>query len=97
VEGISITRRITKRGKNIGDHRDSRGPTGHDADLWQDKLAYPINLLTQRGAFILRPNYHGSGNYGLKWVESICCGKYYDLETPDIQCRRGLSDRERIC
>jgi len=45
---------------------------------------YPINLLTQRGAFILRPNYHGSNNYGLKWVESICCGKYYDLETPDI-------------
>jgi dienelactone hydrolase len=34
---------------------------------------------------VLRPNYHGSGNYGLKWVESICCGKYYDLETPDIE------------
>ena len=60
------------------------GPTGHDGDLWEDNWAYPINLLTHRGAFILRPNYHGSNNYGLKWVESICCGKYYDLETPDI-------------
>jgi dipeptidyl aminopeptidase/acylaminoacyl peptidase len=60
------------------------GPQGADLDLWDDNWAYPINLMAQRGAFILRPNYHGSGNYGLKWGESICCGKYYDLETPDI-------------
>ena len=60
------------------------GPTGFDMDAWDDSWAYPTNLLTQRGAFVLKPNYHGSGNYGLKWVESICCGKYYDLETPDI-------------
>jgi dipeptidyl aminopeptidase/acylaminoacyl peptidase len=60
------------------------GPTGHDSDSWEDNWAYPANLVTQRGAFILRPNYHGSNNYGLKWVESICCGKYYDLETPDV-------------
>jgi len=60
------------------------GPQGWDSDAWDDNWAYPINLLTQRGAFVLRPNYHGSGNYGLKWGESICCGKYYDLETPDI-------------
>ena len=60
------------------------GPQGWDSDAWDDNWAYPISLLAQRGAFILRPNYHGSGNYGLKWGESICCGKYYDLETPDI-------------
>jgi dipeptidyl aminopeptidase/acylaminoacyl peptidase len=60
------------------------GPSGHDSDFWADSWAYPISLLTQRGAFVLKPNYHGSNNYGLKWVESICCGKYYDLETPDI-------------
>lgn len=60
------------------------GPAGHDADAWSDSWAYPITMLTQRGAFVLKPNYHGSNNYGLKWVESICCGKYYDLETPDI-------------
>jgi dipeptidyl aminopeptidase/acylaminoacyl peptidase len=78
------------------------GPTGHDADLWEDNWAYPINLLTQRGAFILRPNYHGSGNYGLKWVESICCGKYYDLETPDINAGvdyligKGFVDADKV-
>ena len=78
------------------------GPTGHDSDSWEDNWAYPINLLTQRGAFILRPNYHGSGNYGLKWVESICCGKYYDLETPDINAgvdyliAKGFVDPDKI-
>src|SRR5216683_2991800 len=78
------------------------GPTGHDSDSWQDNWAYPINLLTQRGAFILRPNYHGSNNYGLKWVESICCGKYYDLETPDIEkgvdalIAKGFVDADKI-
>ena len=60
------------------------GPQGSDKDLWGESWAYPIQLLTQRESFVLRPNYHGSNNYGLKWSESICCGKYYDLETPDI-------------
>jgi len=60
------------------------GPAGADKDLWGESWAYPIQLFTDRGAFVLRPNYHGSNDYGLKWVESICCGKYYDLETPDI-------------
>jgi dipeptidyl aminopeptidase/acylaminoacyl peptidase len=60
------------------------GPAGADLDHWRDSWAYPYQLLTQRGAFVLSPNYHGSSNYGLKWLESICCGNYYDLETPDI-------------
>jgi len=78
------------------------GPAGHDADAWADSWAYPNNLLTQRGAFILKPNYHGSDNYGLQWVESICCGKYYDLETPDINLgvdyliAKGFVDPDRI-
>jgi dipeptidyl aminopeptidase/acylaminoacyl peptidase len=78
------------------------GPSGHDSDSWEDNWAYPANLLTQRGAFILRPNYHGSNNYGLKWVESICCGKYYDLETPDINAGvdyligKGFVDPDKI-
>jgi dipeptidyl aminopeptidase/acylaminoacyl peptidase len=78
------------------------GPTGHDSDSWDDNWAYPTNLLTQRGAFVLRPNYHGSGNYGLKWVESICCGKYYDLETPDINAgvdyliAKGFVDADKV-
>ncbi len=78
------------------------GPTGWDSDAWDDNWAYPVNLMTQRGAFVLRPNYHGSANYGLKWVESICCGKYYDLETPDINMgvdyliSKGMADTDKV-
>ncbi len=78
------------------------GPTGWDSDAWDDNWAYPVNLMTQRGAFVLRPNYHGSSNYGLKWVESICCGKYYDLETPDINMgvdyliSKGMVDPDKV-
>ena len=78
------------------------GPMGSDKDFWNSSWAYPIPLLTQRGTFILRPNYHGSNNYGLKWAESICCGKYYDLETPDINMgvdyliSKGLVDPDRV-
>jgi dipeptidyl aminopeptidase/acylaminoacyl peptidase len=78
------------------------GPMGSDKDFWNASWAYPIPLLTQRGALILRPNYHGSNNYGLKWAESICCGKYYDLETPDINMgvnylvNKGLADPDRV-
>ena len=78
------------------------GPQGVDEDLWGESWAYPLQLLTQRGSFVLRPNYHGSSGYGLKWSESICCGKYYDLETPDINAGvdfligKGLVDADRI-
>ena len=78
------------------------GPMGSDKDLWGESWAYPIQLFTERGAFVLRPNYHGSNNYGLKWAESICCGKYYDLETPDINAgvdyliAQGKADGDRI-
>jgi dipeptidyl aminopeptidase/acylaminoacyl peptidase len=78
------------------------GPMGADKDLWNDSWDYPTNLLTQRGAFVLRPNYHGSNDYGLRWAESICCGKYYDLETPDINMGvdyligKGLVDPDKV-
>jgi dipeptidyl aminopeptidase/acylaminoacyl peptidase len=78
------------------------GPAGFDPDSWTDRPAYPYQLLTQRGAFVLSPNYHGSSNYGLKWAESICCGNYYDLETPDINAgvdyliEKGLVDPEKV-
>jgi predicted peptidase len=78
------------------------GPQGADYDLWDESWAYPIQLLTQRSALVLRPNYHGSSSYGLKWSESICCGKYYDLETPDINAGvdylidKGMADADRI-
>ena len=78
------------------------GPHSEDLDQWGEGIGYPINLYTQRGAFVLRPNYHGSANYGLKWGESICCGKYYDLETPDINrgvdylVGKGLADPDKV-
>jgi len=78
------------------------GPLGADMDSWNDDYAYPTNLYTQRGAFVLKPNYHGSDNYGLKWAESIGGGKYYDLEVPDIEkgvdslLARGLVDPEQL-
>jgi dipeptidyl aminopeptidase/acylaminoacyl peptidase len=78
------------------------GPLGADLDWWDQDYAYPVNLYTQSGAFVLRPNYHGSSNYGLKWAESIGGGKYYDLEVPDIEkgvdalIARGLVDPDRL-
>jgi dipeptidyl aminopeptidase/acylaminoacyl peptidase len=78
------------------------GPSGADLDAWSDRWGYPYQLLTQRGAFVLSPNYHGSSNYGLKWLESICCGNYYDLETPDINSGvddlidKGLVDPDKV-
>jgi pimeloyl-ACP methyl ester carboxylesterase len=78
------------------------GPQGSDKDLWGESWAYPLQLLTQRSSFVLRPNYHGSNNYGLQWSESICCGKYYDLETPDINAGvdyligKGMADADQI-
>ncbi len=78
------------------------GPHLADRDNWSERMFYAPNLLTERGAFVLKTNYHGSADYGLKWGESICCGKYYDLEVPDIEhgvdylIGRGLVDPDKI-
>lgn len=61
------------------------GPASRDRDWWSQSYAYPLVLFNQRGAFVLKPNYHGSSGYGLEFVESIGGGNYYDLEIPDIQ------------
>ncbi len=78
------------------------GPASADYDQWDENSSYPGILHAQRGAFYFRPNYHGSTNYGLEFVESIGYGNYYDLEIPDIEkgvdalIARGLVDPERI-
>ncbi|MBI4513954.1 MAG: prolyl oligopeptidase family serine peptidase [Gemmatimonadetes bacterium] len=78
------------------------GPAAADLDAWSQGWSRPVALLNQKGAFVLKVNYHGSSNYGLDWVESICCGKYYELEIPDIErgvdhlIERGLADPERL-
>ena len=59
------------------------GPFMVDTDRWsEDWSTYP-QLLTQRGAFVLKPNYHGSSNHGLAYLESIK-QNYYEPEMEDI-------------
>jgi dipeptidyl aminopeptidase/acylaminoacyl peptidase len=103
VEGILFYPNDYKRGKSYPLVTATHGgPAGADRDQWTERWAYSSNLLTQRGAFVLKTNYHGSTGYGLKFVESICCGKYYDLEIPDIErgvddlIEKGLVDPDRI-
>jgi dipeptidyl aminopeptidase/acylaminoacyl peptidase len=78
------------------------GPAGADYDMWDESWGNAQNLMNQRGAFVLKPNYHGSSDYGLAFVESIGGGNYYDLEIVDIEkgvdylIERGLADPERL-
>jgi poly(3-hydroxybutyrate) depolymerase len=78
------------------------GPALADQDCWYETWMYPANLVCTRGAFVLRPNYHGSSNYGLKWLESITRGRYGEPELIDIEkgvdalIGRGLVDGERL-
>ncbi|MEO7102693.1 MAG: prolyl oligopeptidase family serine peptidase [Gemmatimonadaceae bacterium] len=78
------------------------GPALADLDEWKQIWSYPKLLLNQKGAFTLQINYHGSSRYGLQWVESICCGNIYDLETPDLErgidyvVSRGLADTAKL-
>ncbi len=78
------------------------GPASADRDAWSIGWSRPIVLLNQKGAFVLKANYHGSSSYGLDWVESICCGNYYSLEIPDLErgvdylIERGLADPEKL-
>lgn len=60
------------------------GPHGADMDFFSDRLSYPAHMIAERGAFVLKVNYHGSSNYGLKFGESIA-GHYYEYEVPDIE------------
>jgi len=59
------------------------GPSGVDPDFFTERWSNYPHVLASKGAFVLKVNYHGSGNYGLEWVESIK-GHYYELEVPDI-------------
>ena len=76
------------------------GPASADHDAWGESWSYAPNLLCQRSGFVLKLNYHGSTNYGLKWLESIADGKYCEPELEDIEkgvdalIARGLVDRD---
>ncbi len=59
------------------------GPAGVDLDFWSERWSTYPNILAQKGMFVLKPNYHGSSNHGLAFVESIK-GNYYEPELEDI-------------
>jgi dipeptidyl aminopeptidase/acylaminoacyl peptidase len=78
------------------------GPHGADVDSYADRWGYPVQLFAQRGAAVLKVNYHGSSRYGLAWGESIGNGKYNDLEWIDVEkgvdsmIARGLADPDKL-
>ncbi len=59
------------------------GPAAVTLDWWNMSWAYFPHLLSQKESFVLMPNYHGSSNHGLEFVESIK-QRYYELELVDI-------------
>ena len=77
------------------------GPASATLDRWAERWSTYPQLLAQRGAFVLKPNYHGSSNHGLAYVESIK-QNYYDPEMDDIMkgidwlVGRGLVDKDSI-
>jgi dipeptidyl aminopeptidase/acylaminoacyl peptidase len=78
------------------------GPHGADMDMFADRWGYPVQLFAQRGAFVLKPNYHGSSNYGLQWGESISGGNYNELEWIDVETgvdhliAKGMVDPDKL-
>ncbi len=69
------------------------GPAGADLDLFSDRWSTYPHLLSQKGMFVLKPNYHGSSNHGLSFVESIK-GNYYEPEMEDIIKAIDVLDKE---
>lgn len=77
------------------------GPSGVDTDSWNESWTDFNNIMAQKGAFVLQPNYHGSSNHGLEFVESIK-GHYYEYEVPDVLSgidmlvEKGMVDRDSL-
>lgn len=63
------------------------GPFHVDLAEWQSNTyaLYPYQLMAQKGAFVLAPNYHGGSEYGLDFARSIRDGKFYELPVQDIE------------
>lgn len=77
------------------------GPHAADRDRFSERWANSPNLYCQRGAYVLKTNYHGSSDYGLAFGESIK-GRYYELEVVDMFAGiqmlvdAGLADPDRL-
>lgn len=102
VEGILYYPRGYREGERYPLVIDLHGgPGGVDRDFFSERWSEYPHLLASRGTFVLKVNYHGSGNYGLAWIESIK-EHYYEYEVPDILSGMdhlvtgGLVDEDRI-
>ncbi len=72
------------------------GPFAASYDRFTERWSNTPNLYAQRGAFVLKVNYHGSSDYGLAFAESIK-GRYYELEVVDmLRGIRTLVDAGRV-
>jgi dipeptidyl aminopeptidase/acylaminoacyl peptidase len=80
---------------------------GGPLDCTRDRWAllgwmFPYHLITQKGAFVLDPNYHGSYGYGLGFSRSIRDGKVYEYPVEDIEkgidrlVELGIVDEDRL-
>lgn len=79
------------------------GPTDCVRDRWCPLgWLFPEHLFTQKGAFVLDPNYHGSIGYGLEFASSIKNGKLYKYPIEDIErgiarlVKLGMVDENRL-
>lgn len=82
------------------------GPYECDKDRWQTyQWIDPYHILSQKDAFVLAPNYHGSSGYGKTsedFASSINNGRFYDLVTEDIEraieglAALGMVDEDRL-
>jgi dipeptidyl aminopeptidase/acylaminoacyl peptidase len=77
------------------------GPSGVDSDRWRERWSTYPQIIAQRGAFVLKPNYHGSSHHGQEFVESIK-KNYYEPEMVDITSgidvlvEKGMVDRSNL-
>lgn len=60
------------------------GPTGVDQDQWSERWSTYPQIFTEKGAFVLKPNYQGSGGHGQEFAEAIKLGNYYTKNQIDL-------------
>jgi dipeptidyl aminopeptidase/acylaminoacyl peptidase len=60
------------------------GPTGVDQDQWSERWSTYPQIYTDKGAFVLKPNYQGSGGHGQEFAEAIKLGNYYTKNQIDL-------------
>lgn len=78
------------------------GPAGVSQDSWSESWTSYPQIYTEKGAFVLKPNYHGSSNHGQAFAESISKGDYYALDEIDLYNSvqflndKGLIDMDKL-